>query len=687
MGRQTVKLLSIRPAKQHAEPSAVVQEPCPRILRTDSMTNLALRWLLLALLALTSLPSAAQSQRPLPHPVPTPPSFERAIEQGTRTSRGEPGPRYWQQRADYTLRAALDTTAKRLSGDAVIRYQNNSPDTLGVVVLKLRQNLHREGVPRTRSVEVTGGIDVQNVRVDGFAVTDAGRSNAAGTYTVDGTQLYLRPRLPILPGGETTISMDWGFRIPEAGAPRMGQDGEVYYLGYWYPQVAVYDDVVGWDTDAYLGLGEHYMGYGDYDVRITVPEGFLVGATGVLQNPDEVLRDEVLDRLRVAATSDEPVAVVPASDLGRATADAPDGTLTWHFTAENVRDFAFGTSDAYTWDATRANVGDRDGDGTDDFAAIHTLYRPGTTAWDRSANYARFSIEHLSTTLFPYPYPHMTAVEGLIGGGMEYPMITLIGGARSPQGLFGVTYHEIAHMWFPMIVGQDEADFAWMDEGLASFLTNAGTDAFYGAEANAWDPRRQAHYYLAGSGRAVPPMRHGDQYPPGPARGVASYSTPAVLLRALEGIAGSARFAEAFRAYGERWAYKHPYPDDLFNTFEDVLDEDFDWLWTPTLFDTWTVDLAIVAVEQDADGVIVRVADLGLAPMPASVVVTYTDGRTERRTIPVTTWLKGHTDTEVVFPPGEVARVEIDPEVYLPDVDRTNNVWSIEEAPLPGTGG
>ena len=651
---------------------------------------MALRWLsLFVLAASTALPTLAQGQRPLPHPVATPPNVERAIEAGTRTRTGEPGPRYWQQRADYTLRAALDTTAKRLSGNGAIRYRNNSPDTLGTIVLKLRQNLHRAGVPRTREVEITGGMDVGSVRIDGSVVVEADRrSPAAGTYTVDGTQLYLRPRQPLLPGTEATISMDWSFRIPEAGAPRMGQDGEVYYLGYWYPQVAVYDDVVGWDTDPYLGLGEHYMGYGDYDVRITVPQGFLVGATGVLQNPEDVLRADIRDRLRDAATSDEPVAIVPPDEVGRATADAPDGTLMWHFTAENVRDFAFGTSDAYVWNATRANVGDRDGDGADEVAAIHTLYRPGTPAWDRSADYARFAIEHLSAALFPYPYPHMTAVEGLIGGGMEYPMITLIGGVRSAQGLFGVTYHEIAHMWFPMVVGQDEADFAWMDEGLATFLTNAGTDAFNGDEANAWDPRRQAHYYLAGSGRAVPPMRHSDQYPPGPARGVASYSTPAVLLHALEGIAGPDRFAEAFRAYGERWAYQHPYPTDLFNTFEDVLGEDLDWFWTPTLYDTWTVDYALADVEQATDGVTVRIADLGLAPMPTPVTVTYADGQTEQHTVPVSTWLVGQTAASLTFSPGVVTRIEIDPAQYLPDVDRTNNTWSTgQPMPIPSAGG
>ena len=643
------------------------------------------RWLLaLVVIVGSGLPAVAQQGRPLPHPVLTPPTMERALALGTRTVTGEPGPRYWQQRADYTLRAVLDTTAKRLSGETEIRYRNNSPDTLGVIVLKLRQNLHRAGVPRTREVEVTGGMDIEDVRVGGFAVTETdGRNTAPGTYTVVGTQLYLRPRRPVLPGTDATFSMTWSFQIPQAGAPRMGQDGEVYYLGYWYPQVAVYDDVVGWDVDPYLGLGEHYMGYGDYDVHITVPEGFLVGATGVLQNPEDVLRSDVRERLRIAAMSDEPIAIVPAGEVGRGTRGGPEGSLTWHFTAENVRDFAFGTSDAYVWDATRADIGDLDGDGTRDFAAIHTLYRPSRPAWDRSASYARFAIEHLSTTLFPYPYPHMTAVEGLIGGGMEYPMITLMGGVRSAQGLFGVTYHEIAHMWFPMIVGQDEADFAWMDEGLASFLTNEGTDTFTDGAADAWDPRRQPHYFLAGSGRAVPPMRHSDLFPPGSARYVALYSTPAVLLHALHGIVGKNRFGEALRTYADRWAYKHPYPYDLFNTFEDVLGEDLDWFWSPTLFDTWTADPAVVDVEQDTESVLVRIADYGLAPMPVPIRVTYADGRVEQRRVPVKTWLEGATDTAVAFPPGVVTRVEVDPERFLPDVDRINNVW---EANRPALG-
>ncbi|RMF58477.1 MAG: M1 family peptidase, partial [Bacteroidetes bacterium] len=471
----------------------------------------------------------------------------------------------------------------------------------------------------------------------------------------------------------------WSFEVPEAGAPRMGQDGEVFFLAYWYPQFAVYDDVNGWKADPYMGNGEFYMDYGTYDVHLTVPEGWLVGATGVLQNPEEVLSEQTRARLAMLDDTHENGAIIHIveegdREAGRSTATDPEGMLTWHFRAENVRDFAFGTSDRYVWDATTARVGDRDGDGTDDVALIHAFYRPGTPSWDRSAEFARFSVEHLSEMIMPYPYPHMTTVEGLIGGGMEFPMITLIGGTRNDQSLFSVTYHEIGHMWFPMVVGQDEKQYTWMDEGLTSFNTNEGRAAFW--QDDVWDPGRQSYYFIAGSGREVEPMRHADEYPVGsPARVIASYNKPAVALHALRGLVGQERFFAAYREYARRWAYKHPQPYDLFNTFEDVLGQDLDWFWTSMFYTTWTLDQAVEAVEETAEGVQVTVQDRGLVPMPAPVRVTYADGTVVEETVPVDVWLCGETATTLRFKPGTVSRVEIDPGRYLPDVDRTNNVW------------
>lgn len=456
----------------------------------------------------------------------------------------------------------------------------------------------------------------------------------------------------------------------------MGQDGEVYYIGYWYPQMAVYDDVNGWKADQYMANGEFYMGYGDYDVQISLPEGWVVGATGTLQNPEEVLSEQTRERLAQASQTREVVSIVGESErrAGTSTTQSNTGVLTWHFKAENVRDFAFGASDRYVWDATSAGVGDIDDDGQDDTSMIHAFYRPEAAVWSRSAEFAQFSIEHLSEMIMPYPYPHMTTVAGVIGGGMEYPMITHIGGSRNDRSLFGVTYHEISHMWFPMIVGQDEKQYTWMDEGLTSFNTNEGRSEFWSTDA--WDPERQGYYRIAGTGLEVESMRHADDYPNGtPARGIAGYSKPAVMMHALRGILGEERFKEIYREYARRWTFKHPQPYDLFNTFKDILGEDLDWFWRSMLYETWTLDLGLGGVEQSGEQIEVTVKDEGLTPMPALVRVTYADGRKIEKTVPVDVWLSGQRQMTLTFEPGAVAQVEIDPDRYLPDVNRENNLW------------
>ena len=617
---------------------------------------------------------AAQAQdaprRPVPYPVIAPPSFERAVEQGTRTATGEPGPNYWTNTADYDIQATLSPGTKMLRGQETIRYQNNSPDTLRQILVHLRQNLHKEGAIRNRAQQVTGGVQIGSLSLNGQPILED--TGPAG-YAVYGTVMTIRPPEPVPPGGEVELGFAWSFEVPEAGAPRMGQDGEVFYLGYWYPQLAVYDDVSGWVADPYMGNGEFYMGYGTYDVAITVPEGWLVSATGALQNPGDVLSQTVQERLAQASRTREVVSIVGEDEreAGTSTATSPSGALTWRFHAEDVRDFAFGTSDQYLWDATSAVVGDRDG--RPDSSMIHAHYRPDAATWDRSAEFAQFSIEHLSEMLMAYPYPHMSTVEGIIGGGMEYPMLTLIGGNRNERSLFGVTYHEISHMWLPMVVGQNEKAYTWMDEGTTSFNTNEGVSDFF--DIDAWAPGGQYYYQIAGTEYEREPMRHADEYPQGtPARVIASYSKPAIALHALRGVLGEETFMEAYREYVRRWAYKHPTPYDLFNTFEDVAGRDLDWFWTSMLYETWTLDQAVKGVAESDSAVVVTVEDLGLVPMPAPVRVTYADGSTESQTVPVQTWLDGAREATVRFKPGTVEKVEVDPEAFLPDIRRENNV-------------
>ena len=630
---------------------------------------------------------AQDAPRPRPYPVMPPPAFERAIENGTRTATGEPGPNYWQNTAAYDIDVALEPATRTVRGEGAMTYTNHSPDSLGFLILKLRQNVHASGALRNRPADITGGVTLDRVSMGGADLAVAeGRRPEPGSYRVDGTLLYVLLPEPLAPGADATLDLAWHYALAtvEGGTFREGTDDEVFYVGYWYPQFAVYDDVMGWHDDPYLGMAEHYMPFADYRVSITAPEDFLIYATGDLLNPEAVLTAETRQRLGRARSGDDVVHVVTEGERGEATVDASGDLLTWEFAADNVRDFAFAGSDLYVWDATRALV---DGGGDDGVVLINSFYRPGTTAWERSAEFAAFSIENLSEMLWPYPWPHMTAVEGIIGGGMEYPMMTLVGGARNDASLFGVTYHEIGHMWFPMMVQQNEKAFTWMDEGLTSFNTNEGREAFFDGSAenrpvgDSWGRQYQSHYRLAGTGEAVAPMRHGDRYPlNSPARTVASYSTPAVLLHAMEDLFGHDEFWAAYRGYGRSWAFKHPYPYDMFNSFETSLDQDLDWLWTPTLFDTWTVDVGVGDVTSTASGVNVTVEDHALAPMPVRVTVTYASGETATQTIPVQTWLDGAREATLTFPAGEVTRVELPVDTIL-DVDPTNNVYEPGAAP------
>jgi aminopeptidase N len=369
------------------------------------------------------------------------------------------------------------------------------------------------------------------------------------------------------------------------------------------------------------------------------------------------------------------VRVVSADErgTGSATRSAPSGTLTWRFRAEDVRDVAWGASPQYVWDATQADAG------RGQTTMVHALYRPNKESWRRAAEFGRFSVEFLSERLPAYPYPHMTVVEGLVGGGMEYPMITIVGSDRTEKSLFGTTLHEIAHMWYPMLVGSEETNHIWMDEGLVTYLTRQGRLAFWD-DAAPWAPN-SSYFRRAGTARETEPMRHGDLFPDVGSLVSASYDKASRVLYVLHGLYGPDALHEALRTYANQWTYKHPYPYDFFNAMESVLGDDLDWLWRSMLYETWTLDQSVANVKATGDGVIVRIRDKGHSMMPTPVTVTYADGSTYAGRVPVGTWLDGRHTATLTAPGGAVQRVEIDPEGFLPDIDRSNNTWTAADAP------
>lgn len=623
---------------------------------------------------------AQQTARPIPAPIVVPREFHRAIERGTRTVTGEPGPRYWQQYARYRIEAFLYPEAKLLEGREEIVYLNRSPDTLRTIYFHLYQNLHAPGVVRNEPQEITGGVDLKAVSMEGIPLAPA-RGPGPG-YTVEGTILAIQPPRPLLPADSARFYFAWSFRVPQSGAGRMGWSGDdLFFIAYWYPKVAVYDDVVGWQRDPYLGQAEFYDGFGDYTFSVEAPEGWIVLATGELENEEEVLPPVLRERLRRAKESDSVITVLDFGDSGpgEATLEGPNGRLVWRYRAANVRDVAFSATRASRWDAVRTPVGDRNGDGTVDYALVNALYRRQATLWTHAARYGRHAISHHSRfTGLPYPWPHMTAIEGagIIGGGMEFPMMTLIGDyrGRTDSALYYVTAHELAHMWVPMIVSTDERRYGWMDEGTTTFNENRARSDFYPGS----DPDRgdlESYVRAARSGYESELMRWTDYLYPGQ-NGIASYAKPATLLVALRGLLGDTLFERAYHEYFRRWAFKHPYPWDFFNTFDHVTGRNLEWFWRTWYYETWTLDQGVSAVRREGSETVIVVEDRGWAPMPARLAITLENGQVLRREIPVEHWLGGARSAELRVPASPaVVRVEIDPERVFPDIDRANNVW------------
>ncbi len=643
-------------------------------------------------------PDAAQVQapaaavavmaRPIPYPVEPPSGYTEAIRRGTRTADGAPGASYWQQWAHYDIDARVDAEAKMLAGSETIRYRNGSPDRLPLLVLNLLQNYHAEGVERVRPAEVTGGVDIERVAVAGQELGMTNSQQQPG-WAVQGTLMFIVLPEPVSPGGTVDLAIDWSFPLPQAGASgRMGySDDELLYLAYWYPQMATYDDVIGWHAEPFRGNAEFYSDFASYDVTVDAPAGYLVMSTGTLQNGEDVLAPDVLDRLAEAETSDQGVHVVTHEGADAATAESDDGRLRWEFAADSVRDVAFAVMSTYAWDAARTPVGDRDGDGETDYARVDAFWRDYAVNYDQAWRYAQHSIDFLSRfTGLSYPWPHMSVVEGggIIGGGMEFPMMTLIGNYndRGPEALYSVTAHELAHMWLPMTLSTNERRYAWLDEGTTSFNEN-NARAEFDPDSDPRQEEQDGYLSVARAGLEGPIMRWSDFHRPGPAYGVASYAKPASVLHALRGVLGDDVFMDAYQEFYRRWAFKHPYPWDLFRTFESVSGQDLDWFWRAWYYEStqdgeWYLDQAVTSVDRlDSGATRITVQDLGWVPMPVLLEITLADGQVLDRTIPADRWLTGANEAVITLEPGtgSVTGVVIDPDGLFPDMDRSNNRW------------
>ena len=605
-----------------------------------------------------------------------------------REGSGRPGPEYWQQRVDYTIAVSLDTATHTIAGRETIRYTNRSPDTLRYIWLQLDQNIFRDdsrgallNPPDARFAArgFKGGFVLDGVR----AVRPSERQTVRRTLktTENGTlmRVELDPALP--PRGVTSLDIGYSFQVPEHGADRMGREqfpeGWLYEIAQWYPRLAVYDDVRGWNTEQYLGQGEFYLEYGDIDFAITVPRGFIVAGTGRLTNPLEVLTAQQRARLAHALHSDSTVAIIAKNEVGQPSA-RPAGagaTLTWRFSAHNVRDVAWAAAPNFIWDASGWNG-----------ILMQSFYPPvADSIWRESTRMVRHSIKHYSEKWFAYPYPTAINVNGPVGG-MEYPMIVFCANRRSREGLFGVTTHELGHEWFPMTVGNNERLYAWMDEGFNTFI-NIYSARTYFPDQSRLRARGQAEQWaqFAATGHDEPGITPADRVTP-ELLGQVAYNKPATGLYLLRhAILDSTRFDTAFREYIQRWAFKHPTPADFFRSMEDGVGEDLSYFWRGWFLRTDVVDQAVDSVRtaKDSSGTTytaIYLSSPGGLPMPVDLRLTFADGSLENTRLPVEAWFEGNHFTYVRIFPKELVKVEIDPDKKFPDVRRQNNTWTKSEA-------
>ncbi len=612
----------------------------------------------------SAAPPPGWPERAIRHDIPLTPSIRRAYAAGTRDSSGARGPNYWQQRVDYRIDATLDAPFGILKGSETITLHNTTPDTLKQIALRLYQNYYKAPTARNDYVtDVTDGIVIERVSVNGTSVSLPEIKPLDPNPRVT----TITPPAPVLPGADATIEVAWHFTVPNvdttARAERMGRYGTyLYQVAQWYPQIAMYDDLRGWDLDQYLGYAEFYNQFGSFDVRLTVPGGWLVGATGDLQNPTEVLSQRTRDRLALAMKVDTTVHVVTTGERGQ-DATAPGASLTWHFTARNVNDFAFATSRDYVYDATHANIPGKSA------VPVNVLYLPQHTAYatNNTAQYGRFALEHHSSFLFPYEFSQGTIADGPETG-MEYPMIIFNG-----SGL-DVTVHEFGHEWFPMTVGSNETRYGWMDEGFNVYI-----DAWAIADRShapfTLASRNTGYQRVAGTELEAPMMWPTDYV--GPNAGVTTYSKAPLALHALGGVVGDSAVNRAFATYARAWRFKHPTPYDFFMSMNHSLGRNLDWFWYEWFFTNYTVDQAIESVTIRGRNAVIVVRDKGDMAMPIVLRLEYADGSSATIVKPVDLWFSGSRSTTVSVPVGRktIKSATLDPDDRFIDIDRSNNIW------------
>ncbi len=661
--------------------------PCTAFFRA---ARLAPALLLIVPAAFAQSAATGWPDRAIRRDIPITDAIRAAFAAGTRDSTGRPGPKYWQLRTDYAIQARLDVPTMRLSGKETITLVNRSPDSLTQLVLRLDANHFIGTNPRALPwvpAENTDGMVITAMAVNGRKVVldaaprgaNAGPPAEPTAQSLRATRARILLSTAIKANATATIDIEWNHKLP--GGPGSGHRmtqrwaDSLFQPTQWFPRIAVYDDLRGWDPEQYLGPSEFYNNFGRFDVRIDVPGGWIVSGTGVLQNPEQVLTTAARARLAHVLESDSTSTIVGLDEIGPGLATAPGDRLVWRLVADSVNDFAWATAKKFVWQATRATI---PGKGA---VPVHQFFLPGRAPLFANAlPISRHALEFYSALWFPYQFPQLTLQDGP-SAGMEYPMVI-----NSNQG---AADHETGHQWWPMVVSNNETWYGWMDEGFNQYM-NILSGADNVKKPASLDQLGQS-YGLASGSEVEPPMMWNANFA-GPSYRFTTYGKTPLMLSMLGGIVGDSAVQRAHREWATAWMYKHPSPWDYMFFMNKALNRDLGWFWYAWLFTTDRVDGSISSVTTKGSRTTVTVREDGQMPSPVILRVRFgpagaaiksipgavmQDSVTAIVTYPVDVWFAGKKSFDAVLDFGKrpIEQILFDPGCRFPDRNPADNVW------------
>ena len=599
----------------------------------------------------------------------TPLEFEQAYNRGTRSYDGKPGKNYWQNSANYEIEVEVIPEKSMLRGRESITYFNNSPDTLHSAVIQLFQDMYKKGSKRKKYIipyDVTDGtnillLDINNEQVD---LNDHDKVSRQ-----DGL-LNIKLSKPILPRTTAQLGVAWDFHIPEKTYIRTARfDSTSYFIAYWFPRIAVYDDIFGWDNYGYDGLREFNNDYGNFNVRIKVPDDYLIWSNGELKNSDTVYSKDIIQKLSELNESEQPLRI---SSGKTSMYNNISGFKEWEFTALNTKDFAFGLSNHHFWDAIRFKTAD----GTE--KQVNVVYHPDSKAYfENMSTHLMECIKFFSDELpgINYPYPEYMAFHGLKEGwhsAIEFPGLSNYSYKTNDTLNYSMFAHELAHNYFPFYVNINEKQFAWLDEGLTTYFELAlMRDLIKLEKFDLWESKHPLDIY-SGRFNDIPPFTPSTLYEWETVTQTAYYR-PSYAYIILEDLLGKEVFKYCLNEFINRWAGKRPIPHDMFNTFNDVSGQNLDWFWEPWFFEFGYPDLAIEKVEGD----VITIKKIGVIPVPVHVKVTYEDDSYEELYETAEAWKNGNDFFKLrINNNKKIRKIVLSDKIEIPDVNRTDNIYT-----------